>query len=259
MAVEGLHIALKPEHIADIAGLPITPSILTSWLTTALVLLGAYLIGKNLKLIPTKGQVMVEMFVSGVFDYMKEALEDAKLAQRYFPLIASIFIFVLFMNLVGFLPIMESVGFYDHEGHFKPIFYPVNADLNTPLALAVISFLTIEIAGIVHLGFLKYASKFVNFSSPMNFFIGILEIIGNLARLVSLSFRLFGNILAGHLLIIVLMYFAAYLLPLPFLFFEVFVAFIQAAIFSLLTLFFIKLSVSEPHDEGHAHREMAHG
>jgi F-type H+-transporting ATPase subunit a len=86
----------------------------------------------------------------------------------------------------------------------------------------------------------------------MNFFVGVLEIIGNLARLVSLSFRLFGNILAGHLLIVVLMFFAAYLLPLPFLFFEVFVAFIQAAIFSLLTLFFIKLSVAEPHGEEHA-------
>lgn len=258
MAETGLHIALAPEHIADVAGIPLTPSILTSWIVTILVLAAAFFIGRNLKLVPGKGQVVVETFVSGVMDYMKGALEDVKLAERYFPLIASIFVFVLFMNLVGFLPIMETIGFYDHEGHFTPLFYPVNADLNTPLALAIISFLTIEIAGIVHLGFLKYASKFVNFSSPMNFFIGILEIIGNLARLVSLSFRLFGNILAGHLLIVVLMYFAAYLLPLPFLFFEVFVAFIQAAIFSLLTLFFIKLSVSEPHGEEHAHAP-AHG
>lgn len=252
MAETGLHISLAPEHIADIGGLPLTPSILTSWITTVLVLAAAFFIGRNLKLVPGKGQVVVESFVSGVLDYMKSALEDVKLAERYFPLIASIFVFVLFMNLVGFLPIMESIGFYDHEGHFMPLFYPVNADLNTPLALAIISFFVIEIAGIIHLGFLKYASKFVNFSSPMNFFVGILEIIGNLARLVSLSFRLFGNILAGHLLIVVLMFFAAYLLPLPFLFFEVFVAFIQAAIFSLLTLFFIKLSVSEPHGEEHS-------
>lgn len=253
MAETGLHIALAPEPIAEIAGFPITPSILTSWIVTMVVLIGAYFIGRNLKMIPGKGQVVVETFVSGVLGYMKDALEDAKLAERYFPLIASIFVFVLFMNLVGFLPIMETVGYTDHEGHFHPFFYPVNADLNTPLALAIISFLVIEIAGILHLGFLKYASKFVNLSSPMNFFVGILEIIGNLARLVSLSFRLFGNILAGHLLIVVLMFFAAYLLPLPFLFFEVFVAFIQAAIFSLLTLFFIKLSVTEPHGEEHAH------
>jgi F-type H+-transporting ATPase subunit a len=252
MAETGLHISLAPEHIADIGGLPLTPSILTSWITTILILAAAFFIGRNLKLVPGKVQVVVETFVGGVMDYMKNALEDVKLAERYFPLIASIFVFVLFMNLVGFLPIMESVGFTNHEGHFQPLFYPVNADLNTPLALAIISFLIIEIAGIVHLGFLKYASKFVNFSSPMNFFVGILEIIGNLARLVSLSFRLFGNILAGHLLIVVLMFFAAYLLPLPFLFFEVFVAFIQAAIFSLLTLFFIKLSVTEPHGEEHA-------
>ncbi len=250
---EGLHIALAPEQIADVAGFPLTPSILTSWLVTILILVGAFFVGRNLSLVPGKGQVVVETFVGGVMDYMKSALEDAKLAERYFPLIASIFIFVLGMNLVGFLPIMETIGYTDHEGHFHPFFYPVNADLNTPLALAIISFLAIEVAGIIHLGFLRYSQKFVNFSSPMNFFVGILEIIGNLARLVSLSFRLFGNILAGHLLIIVLMFFAAYLLPLPFLFFEVFVAFIQAAIFSLLTLFFIKLSVTEPHGEEHAH------
>jgi F-type H+-transporting ATPase subunit a len=125
----------------------------------------------------------------------------------------------------------------------------VNADLNIPLALAIISFLTIEISGIAYLGFLKYAGKFVNFKSPIDFAIGLLEIIGNFARLVSLSFRLFGNILAGHLLIIVLMFFVPLLLPLPFMAFEVFVAVMQAAIFALLTLFFIKLSIDEPHGE----------
>jgi len=151
---------------------------------------------------------------------------------------------------------MEAVGIH-HGGEFIPLLYPVNADLNVPLALAIISFLVVEISGIVYLGFFKYAGKFLNFSSPINFAVGVLEIIGNLARLVSLSFRLFGNILAGHLLIIVIMSFLPYLAPLPFIAFEVFVALMQAAIFALLTLFFIKLSIEDPHssDSGQAHSE----
>ncbi len=252
---EGLHISLAQEHITEIFGVPLTPTLLTSFLVTAILLIGAFFIGRNLKTIPGKWQVAVEELISGVFAYVKDTLGSVPLAQRFFPLIMTIFLFILLANVMGQFPIMESVGINvpaengHGESHFVPLFYPVNADLNIPLTLAIISFLTIEISGIVYLGFLKYAGKFVNFKSPIDFAIGLLEIIGNLARLVSLSFRLFGNILAGHLLIIVIMFFVPLLLPLPFMAFEVFVAVMQAAIFALLTLFFIKLSIDEPHGE----------
>ncbi len=248
---EGLHISIAPHHITDLGGLPITPTLITSWLVVAIIVVSAYLIGRSLKLVPGKGQVAVESTVGVVYDYVKETLGDTTNANRYFPLIMSIFVFIFVANILGLFPFMEAIGLR-HGDEFTPLFAPVNTDLNVPLALAIISFLTIEISGIVYLGVGKYASKFFNFSSPINFAVGVLEIIGNLARLVSLSFRLFGNILAGHLLIIVIMFFVPYIAPLPFIAFEVFVALMQAAIFALLTLFFIKLSIEDPHGEPHA-------
>lgn len=253
-----LDISIAPHVITEIAGLPITSTLITSWLVVVVIIVGAFLIGRSLKLVPSKGQIIVESLFTLVHDYVKDVLGDAKLTARYFPLIMTIFVFVLVSNLLGLFPFMEAIGIH-HAGEFVPLFAPINTDLNVPLALAIISFLTVEVSGIVYLGFRSYAGKFLNFSSPMAFAVGILEIIGNLARLISLSFRLFGNILAGHLLIIVIMSFLPYLAPLPFIAFEIFVALMQAAIFALLTLFFIKLSIEDPHAaEAHAGTAHAH-
>jgi F-type H+-transporting ATPase subunit a len=100
---------------------------------------------------------------------------------------------------------------------------------------------------VITLGLFKYGGKFINFHSPLGFVIGLIELISEIARLISFSFRLFGNIFAGKTLLVVVMFFVPYVLPVPLLAFEVFVGFIQAFIFSILTLFFIKLAVTEPH------------
>ena len=115
------------------------------------------------------------------------------------------------------------------------------------LALAFISFFTIEITGIAMLGFFKYAGKYVNLKSPVGFAVGIIELISNLGRLISFSFRLFGNIFAGEVMILVASFFLPYLLPVPLMAFEMFVGLIQAIVFAMLTLFFIKLAIAEPH------------
>ncbi len=244
----GIHIVLAPEILTEFLGIPITNSLLTTWLSMGFIFALAFLFRQKLSLIPGRLQVAFELITEGIFDYVAETLESKELARRFFPLIASIFFFVLVTNWIGFLPGIESI-FYNHGGHSVPLLRAVNTDLNIPLALAMISFLVIELSGILILGFLKYGGKFVSFKSPMSFAVGVLEIIGNLARLLSLSFRLFGNILAGHVLIIVVTFFVPFVAPLPFMLFEVFVGFMQAAIFALLTLFFIKLAVSEPHEE----------
>ena len=249
----GLHIILAQPYITEVAGFPITPTLVTSWLTVAVLLITAFFVGRSLKLKPGKIQVVFEGLIKGVYDYVREVLESDTSAKRFFPLVMTIFLFILMGNWLGLTPIMEAIGFEtigEHGEHgWLPLLYPQNADLNIPLALAIISFLTIEISGILYLGILTYGSKFVNIRSPMDFFVGLLEIIGNLARLVSLSFRLFGNILAGHILIIVVLFFVPYLLPLPFMAFELFVGFMQAAIFALLTLIFIKIAIEEPHEQ----------
>ncbi len=240
----GIHVVLKAEELWNIAGFPITNSLLMTWITMAVLIAFAFFMRSRLALIPGKLQAGVEWLFQGVLNYMSETLENEKLARRFFPLIMTIFLFVFVANELAFLPGIGSIMVGD-----IPLLRPASADLNMTLALAIISFLTIEITGVAVLGFFKYAGKYVNFKSPVDFVVGIIELISNVGRLISFSFRLFGNVFAGEVMIVVAMFFAAYLLPLPLIAFEVFVGFIQAVVFAMLTLFFIKLAIMEPHGE----------
>jgi len=244
---EGLHIALASEPVFHLWGLPITNSLLLSWVVIALIIIVGYTVGKNPKLIPGRLQTVFEYLFETVLRYMTEMFESSVLARRYFPLIITLFLFIFTANMITFLPGIESIGL--HEGHgLTALLRPVNTDLNVTLALAIVVFFTIEISGILALGALKYGGKFVTFTSVSGFFIGLIEIISNLARLISFSFRLFGNIFAGHVLILVIIFFLPYVVPVPLMLFEVFVGFLQAVIFTLLTMVFIKMAIDEPHE-----------
>ena len=247
MAMEGLHVSLSAYHIGTLWGLPITSTLLTSWTVVALLLISAVLIGRSLKLVPGKGQVAVEMVLTGAFDYVAETLENKELAKKYFPLIMTMFLFIVAGNLIGLLPFVGPVGIHNatgEHGGLTPLLYPMNTDLNIPLALAIVAFIAIEFAGITALGVFKYAGKFLNFHSFVGFWVGLIELISELARLITFSFRLFGNIFAGKVLLLLALSFIPYLLPVPLLVYEVFVGVIQAIIFALLTLFFIKIAVT---------------
>jgi F-type H+-transporting ATPase subunit a len=248
----GIHVVLKAEEVANLWGFPITNSLIMTWITIGLLVLFALLVRRKLALIPGRIQAGVEWLFSGILGYMAETLESETLARRFFPLVMTIFLFVLVANELAFLPGVGSVGLENGHGGLTPFLRAPAADLNLTLALAVISFLTIEITGVTILGFFKYAGKYVNFSSFVGFLVGIIELISNIGRLISFSFRLFGNVFAGEVMIAVAMFFVAYLLPIPLMAFEVFVGFIQAVVFAMLTLFFIKLAIMEPHgDEAH--------
>lgn len=241
------HITLAAEKLGYLFGLPITNTMVTAWLIMALLIILGIVVRKNIKLVPGKLQNAMEMLVEYVFGYVEETLGSRALAKRYFPLIATIFIFVLAGNLFDFLPFMNVVRI-GGGGEAKELFHPVNADINSTLALAIISFLTIELSGIFTLGFLKYGSKFVNFNGGIvGFLVGLIEIIGNLARLISLSFRLFGAIFAGEVLLMVIGVFVPYILPIPLMAFEAFIGLLQAGIFAILTLAFIKIAIDESH------------
>lgn len=244
---DGLSIHLTPDVLGTFFGIPITNTLITTLTVSALLIIAAFFIGRNLKRVPSKWQVAVEGIIEYPYSFVRETLEyNEKLIKWVFPLVLTIFLFVLTANWFGLLPLIGSVGIDDGH-HFTSLFYPANTDLNVTLALAIVAFFAIEIAGIITLGALRYGSKFVNFKSPLSFAVGIIELFSELARLVSFSFRLFGNIFAGKVLILVVMFFVPYFLPVPLLAFELFVGFIQAAIFALLTLFFVKIAVAEPH------------
>jgi F-type H+-transporting ATPase subunit a len=243
----GLHISLAAERVGSLFGLPITNTVVTSWLIIALLLFGAALLGGRLRLLPGRVQNAVEMLFEYLYGFVVQTLSSERLAKRYFPLIATIFVFILSANMLDFLPIFGTITLTQGQEHVS-LFHPVSADLNTTLALAIISFAVIELSGIFTLGVLKYGSKFVNLrEGAMGFIVGILELIGNLARLVSFSFRLFGAIFAGEVLLMVIGTFVPLLLPVPLMAFEMFIGLLQAGIFAILTLAFIKIAIAEPH------------
>ena len=243
----GLHIALAAERLGSLWGIPLTNTLVTAWVVMALLLLIGVAVGSRVKIIPGKVQNIFETLFEFVLQYMEDTLGNRALAARYFPLIITIFLFIFSANLFNFIPLVGSVGFTRGE-EFVPLFRPVNSDLNVTLALAIIAFFVIEITGIMILGLLRYGSKFVNFKQGgIGLLIGIIELVSNLARLISFSFRLFGNIFAGEILIAVAIAFLPLFLPIPLMLFETFVGLVQAAIFALLTLAFIKIAITEPH------------
>jgi len=132
------------------------------------------------------------------------------------------------------------------ESEFKkiPLFRGNNADLNATLALAIISVTMIQVYGIQFLGFKTYISKFLNFKDPIYFVLGLLEVVSEISKVVSFAFRLFGNIFAGEVLLTIVAFLVPVLASFPFIILEIFVGFVQALVFSMLTSVFISLSVS---------------
>jgi F-type H+-transporting ATPase subunit a len=243
---EGISVHLDPYIVGHVGSVPITATLITVWLVMLLLVIFAILVRRKIALIPNKLQSVSEMLIGGGYDYVYEVLGDRKVTDKYFPVLATIFIFILGINWIGLIPGVGAFGTY-HDGHLTPWLYPGSTDLNITIGLTLVAFFTIEIAGVLGIGVWKYAGKFLNFKSPLGFVIGMIELISELARLVSFSFRLFGNIFAGKTLLLVTMFFVPYILPMPIYAYEIFVGLIQAAVFAILTLFFIKLALEEPH------------
>jgi len=239
----GIHVVLSAETLGHFLGIPITNALLMTWLAMAVIAIFAIAVNRRLSLVPGKLQAGLEWAIEGGQAYITETLEDEKLAKRFFPLIASLAVFIAVINELEFFPGVGSIGFF-RGGEFTPLLRASTTDLNTTLALTLISVFTIEIAGIIAVGFFRYAGKFFNFHSVVGFVVGLIEFISELARLITFSFRLFGNIFAGEVLVGIVIFFVPYLLPAPFMLFELFVGLVQGVIFSLLTLFFIKLAVT---------------
>lgn len=244
----GIQVILAPEKIGTLWGIPITNTLVTSWAVVVLLVIIAILIGSRLKLMPSRFQLLFEWLVEFVYDYVAETLESRDLARTFFPYLATIFLFVFTSNLIEFTPGIGSIGFFGAGGAFTPLFRSVNTDLNVTLMLALLSFVVIEVTGVVVIGAWKYGGKFINVThGVIPFFTGIIELLSEIGRIISFSFRLFGNVFAGEVLILVVIYFIPFVGPVPFMMFELFVGFVQAAIFALLTLFFIKIAIMEPH------------
>lgn len=249
-----MEISLAAEKIGHIGSMPITNSILTSWIATLLLIVFAILSTRNLKQIPKGIQNFFELIIEFLISTVNSVMDNKEQSKKYFPLVATIFLFIITNNWLGLLPGIGTIGLHEiHNGKevFVPLLRSGNADLNTTLALAIIAVIAIQVFGILAIGAIKYASKFLNFSSPIMFFVGILEFISELSRIVSFSFRLFGNVFAGEVLLAVIAMLLPFIGPLPFYGLELFVGFIQALVFTMLTLVFIKMAITDHSAEAH--------
>lgn len=248
-----MEISIAAETVTHIFGIPVTNSLLASLLTTVILVTLSYLTTRHLKEIPKGIQNILEYVVEFLYNMIQDVTRDKERTYKFFPVVATIFLFVIVSNWMGLLPGFASVGFYEHaaEGEkFVSFFRSANSSLSSTLALAIVSVLSIQFMGIAILGFAKYAKKFINLSSPIAFFIGLLEMISEVARMISFSFRLFGNIFAGEVLLTVIMTIAPFVAPLPFFALELFVGFIQALVFAMLLLVFMNTAVMHE-EEGH--------
>jgi len=247
-----MEIAIAAETVTRVLGIPVTNSLLASLLTTVVLVTISYFATKNLKEVPKGIQNILEFAVESLYNMIQDVTKNKDLTYKFYPIVATIFLFVMTSNWMGLLPGFSTIGLKEEtaSGHEVVVgfFRSANSDLNSTIALAVVSVLSIQFMGIAVLGFAKYGKKFINFSSPIAFFIGILEIVSEVAKMISFSFRLFGNVFAGEVLLTVIMTIAPFIAPVPFFALELFVGAIQALVFAMLLLVFLNTAtMAEEH------------
>jgi F-type H+-transporting ATPase subunit a len=288
------HVVLPPEALVSIggeveegkavSGFPITNTMIGAWITIVVLGLLSYFATRKMKIVPKGLQNVVEAAIEAMINFVNSVAGEEK-GRKFFPMFATIFLFVFANAWLALLPGFGSIGFWEtiHEGVepekvLVPLFRGANTDVNVPLAIALVSFVFVEYWGLRTLG-PRYLKKFVSvgtlfkgfglifrgkksgFGMLMNgaieSFVGFVEGLSELIRIVSFTFRLFGNMTAGEILLGSIMFLIPWLVALPFYGLELFVGFVQALIFSGLTLVFVTMATTS-HDEGHeAHAEHA--
>lgn len=256
------HISLAAERLWVIAGFPVSNALVTSWLVMGLLIVLSLASTRWLNFIPGSVQSIAELVVGGLYDFFQSV--TGKHIKQFFPLLASLFLFIIMANWVGLLPGVGTIGFFREEKkvdgviaegasaqkkEFIPLLRGSTADINTTLALALVAVVAIQYFGFKTVGF-HYSSRFLNFKDPIYFVMGILEIISEVSKIISFAFRLFGNIFAGEVLLAVMAFLMPFIVPLPFLTMELFIGFIQALVFSMLTAVFLNVAVSHGEEGG---------
>jgi len=263
-------VSLPAEEVFSITGFSITNTMLAAWLTI-LVLGGvAYAATRRMKLVPTGLQNVVEAVVEALLNFI-EGVAGKEYGRKFLPVIATIFLFVIANAWLSLIPGFMSIGFW-HTGeegkYIEPLFRGANTDINFPLALALLSFVFVEYWGIKSRGFSRYMRKFFNLgplfhslgqmlkgkirsgarsliTGVIEAFAGFIEMLSELIRIVSFTFRLFGNMTAGELLLLMMAFLIPWVAVLPFYGLELFLGFVQALIFSGLTLVFVVIAVAQ--------------
>jgi F-type H+-transporting ATPase subunit a len=259
-------ITLSAEPIFAVGGFQVTNSLLNTWLVVFILIAFTIVLRLRVKKIPRGIQNVFEMVLEGGLNLCDSVTHDRKKTMKIFPVVFTLFVFILLNNWMGILPGIGTIGFIESNGAhslFVPFFRGGTADLNTTLALAIMVVVLSNVFGLATVGIWKYFNKFINFKAlaqipkkmfkdpsvlivnPIKFFVGLIEIIGEIAKVASLSFRLFGNVFAGEVLLASIAVIFSFGLPIPFMFLEIIVGIIQALIFAMLTLVYFTIAVTD--------------
>ncbi|GDY18466.1 ATP synthase subunit a [Verrucomicrobiota bacterium] len=252
----------KATDLFEIGGIPVSNSILTTWILAAVIILAIRVLIGTPKIVPSKGQALVENMASGLRDAL-EPIVGKSMIGKVFPTLCGFFIFILLMNWSGLLPGVGTITYSDANGHLLEAIRPATSDLNTTLALSIISFaawtyFVLRYAGFKALIFDLFGNKAdkKEIGLPMWIMLGFIflgvggiEVVSIAFRLISLSFRLYGNVFGGENLIHALGDIAPYFIPAVAGLLEVLVGLIQAFVFTLLSAVYIGLICN--HEGGH--------
>jgi F-type H+-transporting ATPase subunit a len=268
------HVKLPSEGITHVGGFTITNTLIASWLTI-IVLVGLfYACTRKMKPVPGRLQSLAEMVVETLLNFI-EGAAGQKNGRTLFPVVATIFLYVIASAYLALLPFFGTIGITESHGTFVPLFRAANTDINVPLSIALISFVFIEYCGLRSVGGFRYLNSFFNFGQLrdgvvnlfrgklrpaisgillglINLFVGGLEVLSHFIRIISFTFRLFGNMTAGEILLLVVTFLVPLIAAIPFYGLELLIGFIQALIFAGLTLVFGTIALTS-----HAEEEQA--
>ncbi len=253
-----IHIpTLAPEVLFQLGPVSITNTMINAWIAIIILLIFGIVIHKKTNIKPGKLQNASEYFLEKLLGYFDQVTGDRKKTIGFLPIVGAIFFFILLSNWLGLLPGTGSIT----VGH-SMLLRPANTDLNLTVAMALVSVIGSHIFGFVTIGFFTHLGKFIQvkgiikslkhgpiaiFTALIEFAVGLLEIISEFAKVLSLSLRLFGNIFAGEVLISVISALLAAVAPTPFMLLELLVGIIQASVFAMLTLVYLTVATSRPH------------
>ncbi|MDR3306336.1 MAG: F0F1 ATP synthase subunit A [Endomicrobium sp.] len=239
---------ISPGLLFTIAGFPITNTVVTTLITDAILMTLVLIVGRAVTVNPGKAQNAVE----AVSDYFRETTESiaGERASFIYPWVLSFFLFIVISNLVAQIPGFESIRFRTSSSGHRGValFRAATSDLNLTLALAVASVIAAHCLSVKCAGIKSYVTRFITFKTfPIFLFVGILEFVNELAKFISFSFRLFGNVFAGEKVMATMYSLCPFGLPLPFIGLELMVALIQAIVFAMLTMAFMHIMTDKSH------------
>lgn len=257
-------VSPSPYKLTEVLGLPLTNTIVTTWVVSIVLIVAVRLFVGRPQLIPGKGQAVVETVIEGLRGLL-EPIVGRKAFPMAFPLLMGLFLFILIHNWSALIPGVGVFGHVNDDGQFKYWMRPANSDLNATLGMALVAMIawlviSIRVAGLKFFAWELFGNKADKKETPTAIYamlfpifigVGFIEVVSIMFRPVSLSFRLFGNVFGGENLLVNMTGLAPYVIPVPFYMYEVLVGVVQALIFTLLVAIYIGLMTN--HDEEHAH------